>query len=126
AEEIAVGGERGRYRCAYARAVAANLRAIAGELRAAWRADTPFARQFIRPAAGQPLYRSTAEVATEVLKAMATALQAQRDIRLRPAFGSSAESARGQRAPLWRSNRTQALLLANSEGLREFYRASGF
>lgn len=122
---IAANERAGQYRCAYASAIAAHLARIADELAAAWQADAPLAKELARPAAGNRVYRSGDEVATEVLKALSTALHAARDQKLLPALGEDAASARATLLPLQRSGLTAVFLSAHLAGLRDFYVASG-
>ncbi|PZQ19747.1 MAG: aminopeptidase [Rhodanobacter denitrificans] len=119
-ETIARGDSDGRARCAYARAVAAALQRTAEELAQDWQASSAFAREFGRPAADNRLYRSSAEVAAEAIKASSGGIHFVRDLVLLPALGADAASARGQRLPLWRSGATAALLAGTIEGLRDF------
>lgn len=126
AEAIPADPAAGRYRCAYARAVAANLAAVAEEFARAWQYDGALAREFAAPSADARLYRTPAEVTAEALKAVSGGLQYVRDVKLVPALGATPEQARGQRAPLWRSARTIDLLRGNVAGLQAFIEAAGF
>jgi predicted lipoprotein len=121
---ISAGTADDRYRCAYASAVAANLARLAGEIEAGWQTGAPLATEFARPAAGNNVYRSTGEVATEVLKALSTALHVAHDQKLQPALGDSAAEARGTLLPLYRSGVTQRYLVAGIDALAQFHAAS--
>lgn len=110
----------GRYRCAYARAVARTLGRTAGEIAQGWSTEGMFAREFARPVAGNRLYRTPAEVAAEGVKALSGGIQFVRDIKLAPALGTGPDSARGQRLPLWRSGATARLLSGTVTGMRDF------
>ena len=114
----------GRYRCAYAGAITTNLVRLAAEIAAAWASDAPFAAQFARPAGDRSIYRSNGEVATEMLKALSTALHAMRDQKLAPALGDSAATARGNLLPLYRSGMTSRYLAAGIAGLADLHSAS--
>lgn len=125
AAQIEADAAAGRYRCAYAQAIAANLHRLAIELQAGWARDAAIAREFAAPGPARSIYRSRQEVATEVLKALSTALQYVRDSKLLPALGDDVDSARPRRAPLWRSDQTTAALAANLDSLLALYDASG-
>lgn len=125
ATQIETAADAGRYRCAYAVAIAGHLHVLAAELQAAWSADAPLAQELARPAARNPTYRSTQEVATEVLKALSASLQYTRDSKLLVALGDSADGAKARRAPLWRSGLTTRAMAANLAGLLALYEASG-
>ncbi len=123
---IAANDAVGVYRCAFAAAVAANLARIAGEIDAGWNAQSAQAREFAAPAAGNDLYRNAGEVASEVLKALSTALHVARDQKLAPALGEDAASARGTLLPLYRSGLTAEFISAQAAALERFQAAAGF
>lgn len=123
---IAGGSDAGRYRCAYSSAIAANLARLAGEIDAGWSPRSAVATELAHPAADNDLYRSSGEVATEVLKALSTALHVARDQKLQPALAEDAASARGTLLPLYRSGLTAAFLAAHAEALQRFVAAAAF
>lgn len=125
AKLIASDAAAGRYRCAYAAAVADHLAVVAAQLAAGWQPDAPLAKEFARPVDGNKVYRNGDEVATEVLKALSTALHAARDQKLVPALGDDATTARPALLPLQRSALTTAFMAAHLAALRDFYVASG-
>lgn len=122
----ALAGGAGAYRCRYGSAIADNLAGRASELAAAWAPGAPFHTAFARPAAGNALYRSPAEVAGEVVKALTTTLQFVRFAELLPALGETPEKANGRRAPFWRSDLTFALLAAQINGAIGLLQSAGF
>lgn len=124
ARVIAGSDAAGRYRCSYAVAVAANLVRLAGEIEAGWKPGAAFATQLAQPGPDHGVYRNNAEVATDTLKALSTALHAARDQKLVPALGDSAASARGTLLPLHRGALTNRYLAAHVRGLLDFYTAS--
>ncbi len=126
AAQIAAADDAGRYRCAYATAVAAQLGTTAREIDAGWSDTSALARAFAEPDAASAFYRTPQEVAAETLKAISGSLQYVRDIKLAPAIGDTPEAARGQRAPLWRSGATRALLRGNVAGVRDLVVAARF
>lgn len=114
------------YACRYAVAIAANVVTVSIELQQAWSAEGKFGREFTAPSPGNTLYRSQQEVAAEAIKALSTGLQFARDVKLLPALGTSAPSARAQRAAWWRSDMTVANLAAGIQGMRDFYDAGHY
>jgi predicted lipoprotein len=126
ARVIAGNAGDGQYRCAYVAAVAANLARLATEIAAGWEADAPFALEFAQPGPARSLYRSSAEVATETLKTLSTALHAIRDQKLVPALGENAGAARSSLLPLYRSELTTRYLAASIGALAEFHAAARF
>jgi predicted lipoprotein len=115
----------GATRCAIARAVSGNLVTIGSEIAEAWAPGGSFAEIIAAPGAGNPVYRTAEEVAREALKAATNGLEFIRDGQLGPALGESADTANGRRAPLWRSQATGALLIAEVDAIRLFLDATG-
>jgi predicted lipoprotein len=126
ARVIAAGEPAGRYRCAYATAVAENLTRLAGEIAAGWDGHAPLAVEFAHPGPARAVFRSSREVATEVLKALSTALHVARDQKLQPALGDDVASARATLLPLHRSALTTRYLAAGVAALASFHEAAGF
>jgi predicted lipoprotein len=122
-DDLAAGAP---YRCAFAQAVARNAGAIAAQLRDGWADGTPFHTSFVAPAVDSDPYRSTSEVAGELVKALSTALQFIRAAELLPAYGETAEDARGKRAPFWRGDLTFDFVAAQVDGMIGLLEASGF
>lgn len=112
------------HRCAYASAIAGNLRQIASELDSAWqRGDVP--AHFQSPAADNPYFRNDAEALNALLGTLIHGLEAVRDTRIAPFLRDSAKADRPNAAPLRRSGNTLRSLQANVEGLHTLYTASG-
>jgi predicted lipoprotein len=124
-QAIARGDAPGRYRCDFTLAVAANLARLASELEDGWKTAAPFAEELAKPGPRRTVYRSVTEVATEILKAISTALHSERDQKLLPGLGESPEQARGTLLPLHRSAMSSRYLAAHTQALLEFYAASG-
>lgn len=116
----------GGHRCRYGLAIAGNVEDIARAVQSEWAAGAAFHDTFAMPAPEHELYRSPREVAAEAVKAMATAVQFVRNAELLPALGDSADKARGRRAPLWRSDLTFALAMAQIDAVAALADASGF
>jgi predicted lipoprotein len=123
---IARGEDAGRFRCDYAIAVAANLERLAREIDSAWNDAGVYARELARPAPQNILWRNDGEVATEVLKALSTALHVARDQKLQPPLGEDAASARASLLPLQRSALTARYLLAGIEAISRLHAAGRF
>lgn len=126
ARVIAAGDADGRYRCAFASAVADNLTRLAGEIAEGWRSSTPAAVEFAHPAATRAVYRSSREVATEALKAVSTALHVARDQKLLPALGEDAAASRASLLPMYRSGLTTRYLIAGTAALQQFHATGRF
>lgn len=112
------------YRCAYATAVAANVATLATEVAQAWGPDGDMAERFARPGPENPLYRTPAEVAAEMIKALSGGVHYIRDAKLLPALGATPAEARPTRAPLSRSDATLDTISAGLRGMAQFYQAA--
>jgi uncharacterized protein len=112
------------FRCRYGLTIAGNLATLAQEIGDGWAAGTPFHAAFTAPAQDRDPYRSTAEVAGELVKALGTALQFVRNAELQPALGETEVKANGRRAPLWRSVLTFDLAASQIEGVDELFAAA--
>lgn len=123
---IAQGDASGRYRCEFAAAVSGNLARLAMEIDAGWNTSASLAAEFSRPSPRNDIYRSNTEVATEVLKALSTALHVARDQKLAPALGDDAATARGNLLPLHRAGLTAHYLASGAAALSQFVAAGEF
>jgi len=112
------------YRCAYAGAVAANVALLATEVAQAWGPDGESAKLFAHPGPANPLYRTPAEVASEMIKALSGGVHYMRDAKLLAALGATPAEARPDRAPLFRSDATLDSISAGLHGMAAFYRAA--
>lgn len=124
--ELLLTGELGPVtdarRCATAVAVARNMALIAREAHEGW---STYRDILLKPGAENPLYRSDAEAATEILKALSTGYQQLREQRIVPALGKTVEEAKPRRAPYYRSGLTLDYLGSSVGGLQRFGGASG-
>lgn len=112
------------YRCAYATAVAANVATLAAEVAQAWGPEGDMAERFARPGPDNPLYRTPAEVAAEMIKALSGGVHYLRDAKLLPALGATPAEARPTRAPLSRSDATLDTISTGLRGMGQFYQAA--
>ena len=117
---------QGAHRCDFAQAVSARIAITADEIAAAWADGTPFARAFVDPSNDTDPFRSQAEVAAELVKAIGTAIQFARDAQIVPALGDDPAKANGRRAPFWRSDLTFTLIAAELEAANVLLAAAGF
>jgi predicted lipoprotein len=124
AEEMAAKPDS--FRCNYARAIAGNVSAIAGDTLAGWQDGGAFAQSFTGPGAGTEPYRTAAEVDGEIVKALSTVFQFVHAAELEPPLGDAIDDARGKRAPLWRSGLTFDLVAAQVEGAHDFLDFAGY
>ncbi len=125
-ETLSAETAAGKFRCGFAKAIAANVAGIAQAVNAAWAGDDGFARAMLEPGPDQPLYRTPKEVVQELHKAFATGLEQLKDAKLARTLGDSFDRARAQPAPFWRSGLALPFLAANADGLRIQFADGGF
>jgi predicted lipoprotein len=113
------------FRCALAVAVGKNMQTIASDALAAWQGDEGWAALITKPGADNPVYRTHAEAMTEMVKALATGLEQDREHRILPALGKTPEEGKASRAPYNASGQAIPYLAASAEALEKFLRASG-
>lgn len=122
-EDAAAGG----YRCGFASAIAANIAAIADEVRSEWAEGGAWAKAFGNPAADSSIYRSPSEITRELFKAWTGGIEWVRDQKLLRPLGESPERARPGLLPFAGSNDLAfRSIAANLEGLRALFVESGF
>jgi predicted lipoprotein len=122
---LLAAGQFEDFRCALALAVANNLDAIAGEVLADWQAEDGWASLINNPGPDNPVYRTHAEAMTEILKAIVTALEQDRDQRLLPALGDRPEAVKASRAPYNASGQALPYLAASAEAIERFVSTTG-
>ena len=112
------------FRCALAAAIAENVHLIAEEALAGWKGNNGWAWLMYEPGPDNPVYRTHAEVMTEIVKAIVTGLEQDREHRLLPALGKTPEEGKASRAPFNASGQAIPYLIASAEALELFSRAS--
>lgn len=111
------------FRCAYAHAVASNLRDIASALSSGWATGADAPQRLRAPGPDNPLYKSDGEALSDIVEILSTGLVIVRDMKLETVLGSETKKATPRRAVFRRSGLTIAAIRANLEGLRTLYRA---
>lgn len=125
AEKVDPDSDAFSRRCRLAGLIATNIGDIADTIRDAWIDPDGISHQMLQPGPDDPLYRTEAEAADEILKALLTGIEQVRDLAITPALGATPEDARPLRFPYVRSGDTLALIAANITGLRQLIEASG-
>src|SRR5690606_28660559 len=97
---------------------------LATEVAQAWGPGGEMAERFARSGPGNPLYRTPAEVAAEMIKALSGGVHYVRDAKLLAALGATPAEARPTRAPLSRSGATLDTVSAGLRGMAHFYQAA--
>ncbi|MET0258287.1 MAG: imelysin family protein [Methylobacterium sp.] len=125
AEDLAKADGR-IYRCSYARAVTANLHAMADNIAAEWRAPEGIAHRLTAPQPSDPAYRTTDDALDEILGTVIHGLEAIRDLRISAGLGASAKDARPALFVFHRSGNDGRALEADIAGLDRLLTSSGF
>jgi predicted lipoprotein len=113
------------YRCAYGRAVAANIDDMAAQVLAGWQDPAGIARQWSNPAPDNPLYRNDQEAMVELIGIVVHGLEMTRDVRIDGFLGKAPTDDKPKQAVLWRSGGTLISIRGNLLGLRKLFDASG-
>jgi predicted lipoprotein len=124
-EAIARPDDLGRFRCGYARALAANIETSARETLAGWSDKAGFAALWLNPAAGNPAFLNSKETTHALVQAYLTGLKQARNMRLGGPLGLKVPGARSLEAVMPNSNLALDLIIANVEGLRDLLTESG-
>jgi predicted lipoprotein len=117
-------GEDRAYRCSYAKAIAANIAGIAGEILKEWTDPDLYSRHWLNPGAGNPHYLTPSETTLALAKAFDTGLERARDDWIAGPLGFGPQK-RPLPAVLGKSGRTLRLVQAGLEGLRGLFTAGG-
>ena len=121
---IGLLGQPSGFRCQYALAIGANLAAIAAAVDTAWNTPDGYARLMLNPGAENPAYLQPSEVTQELVMAYATGLMSVRNLKIGAPLGLI-KSSKVSGPAFAASGLDRALVVANLEGLRELFTASG-
>lgn len=117
-------GEDRTYRCAYAKAIAANIAGIASAILKEWTDPDMYSRHWLNPGAGNPHYLTPSETTLALAKAFDTGLERVRDDWIAGPLGFGPQK-RPLPAVLGKSGRTLRLVRSGLEGLRDLFAAGG-
>jgi len=117
-------GEDRAFRCAYAKAISANIADIAGAILKEWTDPDLYSRHWLNPGAGNPHYLTPSETTLALAKAFDTGLERVRDDWIAGPLGFGPQK-RPLPAVLGKSGRTLRLVQAGLEGLRNLFAGGG-
>ncbi len=120
---LAAGGASD-FACRYAKAIAANLKMLAGEAASAWTADGAFGRLWLGPGPDNSAYLSARETTYALVKAVLEGVERVRDIELARPLGVDA-SRRVTPGPFDESGSTMVFIAARIAGLRAMLADTG-
>lgn len=126
AETLSAAQGDGAFRCAFARAVAANIETIAKSVVEDWREGSPYDTAFSSPSGANPIYRAPKEVTLDLFKSFTSGIDLVRDQKLGKPLGAGPEKAKPRLAPFWRSKLSLANAAGNLRGVRTLFAKGGF
>lgn len=109
-------GDGSSFRCRYGASIAATIADVAATLQAEWSGS--FAALVADAGPDNPAYRSHGEVFQDILQAAAEQLEFVSTYKIGAVIGEAVKKSYPRRAPLWRSNQTLPMIVANLEGVR--------
>ena len=114
------------HRCSFALAAASNLVDLSSEIIAGWRDGAGLVEVFLKPAPGNPLFRTDQEALNLLLGQMIHGLEAIRDTRVNAFLDREYPGRdRPKSALFWRSGMTVPSIRADLEGLEALFNQSG-
>ncbi len=116
--------EERAYRCAYAKAISANIRNLATDVLAAWTGPDQFARHWLNAGEGNPHFLKASETTLALAKSLDNGLERVRDEWIAAPLGLGVQ--RRRLTPvLVKSQRTIKFFSAGLDGLHHLYVAAG-
>lgn len=116
--------EERTFRCAYAKAISANIGNLAAAVLADWTGPGGYARDWLNPGDGNPHFLKASETTLALAKSLDNGLERVRDEWIGAAIGLNPQ--RRKLTPvLAKSKRTLRLFQAGMDGLHHLYTAGG-
>lgn len=113
------------FRCAYARAIAANLATIAKDVSAEWQGTGGHTALWLAPGPDNAAYREARETTAILAKSFDVGLEFVRDIKIGRTLGMGTAGKRAALPAFETSGLSTRLIAANIEGLADLFTASG-
>lgn len=120
-----LGTQAGAFRCAYGKAIAANIASMALELSAGWYLPGGIADHLQRPMPDYADYRTDTEAMEALVGLVSHGLENLSDKHLNPFLASDDGPAKPRLAVFWRAGLTMEFVRANIEGMHELIALSG-
>lgn len=119
-----LSGRGAAYRCAFGKAIAGNLAAMAAIVAADWQKPDDIAAIWEEPGPDNPLYRTPDEARTELLDVFIQGLEMTRDVKVNGFLGQTPGDDKPKSAIYWRSGQTVAALDAALQGMKSLFDAA--
>lgn len=117
--------EDGRYRCAFATAIGANLDQIAKNLVTAWEAADGWRHRMYVPGSDNGVYPEPADAARDLIRALLTGLQLVQERQVKPRLDTLSGIAKTPRLPFEKSGLGIVYLAAGIDSLKSFFEQFG-
>jgi uncharacterized protein len=117
-DALATRDNAGRFRCGYARALAANIETVARETHAGWSDARGFGELWSKPGPGNRAFLTPKETTHALVQAYLTGLKQVRNVRLGGPLGLKERGIRPLEPIVPNSGLAFELIVANVEGLR--------
>lgn len=115
------------YRCGMAKAIAANIDTVAGEIESGWQGPDGYRARILDPGPENVLYRDTAESARDIAKILVLGFDLMRDRVALPEQAALARTPpRRARLPFDRAGATGVYVVTTVEALKQLYDICGF
>ena len=125
ATQLETTGDKSTFRCAFGKAISANVVLQAKKVLAEWDRHPSYAEQMIKPGPHNPHFHDSNNSAATLVSTFSYALEVFQDVKLRPGMGKSVEKAKPKKTPWRRSGLGLNSLTANLEALQSLYELSG-
>ncbi len=113
------------HRCAFMKAIAANIVHISKEVLGQWSGTGGYAATFLQPGPNNLAYLEPKEVTLEIAKSYLVGLERVRDIRIAGPLGLQRKSTRRKTAAFERSGLSTIAIAANLEGILHLFEKGG-
>ncbi len=117
---LTAADDEGRYRCAFAAAIASNMAHIARDVVTAWTAHDGWRQRMYAPGSDKGVYPEPADAARDLVRALLTGLQLVQDRQIRPRYDTLLGVAKTTRLPFERSGLGLIYLDAGVASLKDF------
>ena len=117
--------EDGRYRCRFAVSIAKNLENIAREAVSGWTGANGWGAKMLNPGPDNLQYRSSAEAAAALVRALITGLQLIQNRQIMPMIAAQSKPGKKPRLPFARSGLSADYIAASVISCKRYYETLG-
>ncbi|MGI9404038.1 MAG: imelysin family protein, partial [Hyphomicrobium sp.] len=122
---ILADSEEGRYRCRLAVSIAKNLETIARQAVSGWTGPIGWREKMLKPGPENAPYKSSAEAAAALVRALMTGLKLIQDRQIMPMIATHSKPGKKPRLPFARSGLSADYIAASIASCKRYYEAMG-